>query len=125
MIMLFLLSDRQISSLIGLSLPETGLEHTADIIARKGINTCVTYQTMLICMNITVRDLNEEVFRKFKGKAAERGMKMGVAVTQAMRLFIEKDGARPARKTGHDKPSDWAKGADSTSEEVDSLLYGK
>ena len=43
---------------------------------------------MLICMNITVRDLNEEVFRRFKGKAAERGMRMGVAVTRAMQLFI-------------------------------------
>jgi len=79
---------------------------------------------MLICMNITVRDLNEEVFRKFKGKAAERGMKMGTAVTRAMQLFIEKDPARPAKKTGP-KPLNWGKGADLTSEEVDSLLYGK
>ena len=80
---------------------------------------------MLICMNITVRDLDEGVFRKFKGRAAERGMRMGVAVTQAMQLFIEKDADRQAKKPGSTKPSDWRKGTDSTSKEIDSLLYGK
>jgi hypothetical protein len=74
-------------------------------------------------MNITVRDLNEEVFRKFKGKAAERGMKMGAAVTRAMQLFIEKEVER-ATKKGQAKPSGWGK-ADPTSKEIDSLLYGK
>jgi hypothetical protein len=72
-------------------------------------------------MNITVRDLDEAVFRKFKGKAAERGMKMGVAVSHAMRLFIEKDAAAAKRTTK--KPSSWNK--DSTSKEIDSLLYGQ
>jgi plasmid stability protein len=76
-------------------------------------------------MNITVRDLNEEVFRRFKGKAAERGMKMGAAVTQAMRLFIAQEAQRNTRKAGTIRLSDLTKGRDSTSEEIDSLLYGK
>lgn len=95
-----------------------------DKTARKGIYTCITYQTMLICMNITVRDLNEEVFRRFKGKAAERGLKMGAAVTRAMQLFIAQEARKPGRKAGTIRLSDLTKG-DSTSEEIDSLLYGK
>jgi len=78
----------------------------------------MTYQTMLIRMNITVRDLSEDVFRKFKGKAAERGMKMGTAVAEAMQLFIEKDARKSKRRP--------ARGlADSTSEEIDSLLSAR
>lgn len=80
---------------------------------------------MLICMNITVRDLNEAVFRKFKGKAAERGMKMGAAVTRAMQLFIAQEAQKQVRKAGTIRLSDLTKGSDSTSEEIDSLLYGK
>jgi hypothetical protein len=83
----------------------------------------MTYQTMLICMNVTVRDLNEEVFRKFKGRAAEKGMKMGVAVSHAMRLFIENDLAEPAKKRKQVRPANWVK--DSTNKEIDSLLYGE
>jgi hypothetical protein len=76
-------------------------------------------------MNITVRGLNDEVFRKFKGKAAERGMKMGVAVTVAMRLFIAQEAKKSARKGGTIRLSDLTKGRDATSEEVEALLYGK
>ncbi|MDE1865640.1 MAG: hypothetical protein KGH94_03335 [Candidatus Micrarchaeota archaeon] len=72
-------------------------------------------------MNITVRDLNEEVFRKFKGKAAERGMKMGVAVAHAMRLFLENEVMESKKQIP--KQSKWSR--DSTSKEIDSLLYGE
>jgi hypothetical protein len=50
---------------------------------------------------------------------------MGAAVAQAMQLFIEKDSAAQARKPGQAKPSNWRKGADPTSKEIDALLYGK
>lgn len=80
---------------------------------------------MLIYMNITVRDLNESVFRKFKGKAAERGLKMGAAVTQAMQLFIAQEARKPIRRGDTIRLSDLTKGKDPTSDEIDSLLYGK
>ena len=79
---------------------------------------------MLIRMNITVRDLNEEIFRKFKGKAAERGMKMGTAVAHAMKLFIENEVAVQVKKP-MPKPARWSGARDSTSKEIDSLLYGE
>ncbi len=79
----------------------------------------------MIYMNITVRDLNEAVFRKFKGKAAERGLRMGAAVTQAMQLFIAHEARKPLKRGDTIRLSDLTKGRDSTSDEIDSLLYGK
>jgi hypothetical protein len=78
---------------------------------------------MLICMNVTVRNLNENVFRKFKGRAAERGLKMGEAVTLAMRLFIDNGSRKPGKNEGTIRLSELTRG--SSEEEIDSLLYGK
>lgn len=75
-------------------------------------------------MNITVRDLNEEVFRRFKGKAAERGMRMGVAVTQAMQLFMARDAQRSKRQVLK-RLQERGKPIDATSKEIESLLYGE
>jgi hypothetical protein len=74
-------------------------------------------------MNITVRDLDGDVFRRFKGKAAERGMKMGTAVTQAMQLFIAQGAKRAAKRGGTIRLSELANGE--ADEEIESLLYGK
>lgn len=71
-------------------------------------------------MNVTVRNLDETVFRRFKGKAAERGMKMGTAMSHAMRLFIENGTTSQKRAP---KKQTW--GRDSTNKEIDSLLYGE
>ena len=79
---------------------------------------------MLICMNITVRDLNDEVFRRFKGRAAERGMKMGAAVTQAMQLFIARD-AQKSKRQALKRLQERGKPTDATSKEIESLLYGE
>lgn len=79
---------------------------------------------MLIGMNITVRDLNDEVFRRFKGRAAERGMKMGEAVTQAMQLFIARD-AQKSKRQALKRLQERGKPTDATSKEIESLLYGE
>lgn len=74
-------------------------------------------------MNVTIRDLDDAVFRRFKGKAAERGMKMGEAVTRAMQLYIGMDTKRSAKKGGTIRLSELTKGE--ADEEIDSLLYDK
>ena len=83
----------------------------------------MTYQTLLIYMNVTVRDLDEKVFRRFKGKAAERGMKMGEAVTRAMQLYIGMDAKRQAKKGDTIRLSELTKGESEA--EIDALLYDK
>ena len=41
-------------------------------------------------MNVSVRDVDPKVFRKFKVKTVEVGMKTGTAMTQALKEWAEK-----------------------------------
>ena len=38
---------------------------------------------------LTVRDVDEEAWRKFRAKTEEKGLKTGDALTQAMRIWIK------------------------------------
>ncbi len=75
---------------------------------------------------IGVRDVDEETFRKFRALAIERKMKLGEALTQALRKFLqerEESIKKPIRfkitpvRIGKDKVR-W-------SEEVDDIVYGE
>jgi hypothetical protein len=75
-------------------------------------------------MNITIRGLNESVFRKFKARAVEEGMKLGEALTQAMESWIKQ---RPVKKsmTLLDIESfNWGPGTERSSLEIDKIIYG-
>ena len=77
-------------------------------------------------MNITVRDIDELVFRDFKAEAVRDGTTLGNAFTMAMKLWLEhykKDEKK--RKSLMDLTSfDWGKGTGNSSLEVDDILYG-
>ena len=75
-------------------------------------------------MNITIRDLDERVYRRFKAKAVGEGVKLGDAVTQAMSLWLSETGARPRSKLGEIPSFDWGKGTERSSAEIDGILYG-
>lgn len=74
-----------------------------------------------------IRDIDEDVLRKFKAKAVERRMKMGDALTVAMKKWIrEREKERVSVKALLKmKPFDWGRGTEKTSLEVDEILYGK
>ncbi len=38
---------------------------------------------------LTVRDVDEDAWRKFRAKTAEEGLKTGDAITQAMKIWIK------------------------------------
>ena len=76
---------------------------------------------------LTVRNVNEDVWRRFKAKTAEERLKAGEALTEAMKRWIEEEkaGGKPnpqfllkikTFKIGKKKVR-W-------SEEVDEILYG-
>ncbi len=75
---------------------------------------------------IAIRGIDEKVYRKFKAKTAEEKMKMGSAVTEAMRRWLkEKTIAEPDPRNllkisgiiKTKKKVRW-------SEEIDEILYG-
>ena len=75
---------------------------------------------------ITVRDVDEEVLRKFKAVITVDKMKMGQALTKAMKDWIrqkersERIDSRPFFRV---KPFDWGRGTEKTSREIDDVLY--
>ncbi|MEK6848222.1 MAG: hypothetical protein AABX65_01170 [Nanoarchaeota archaeon] len=76
---------------------------------------------------IAVRDVDREEFRKFKAISIRERLKLGEALTIAMRRFIEE---RVGRKNKGVKsllmlkPFDFGEGSERLSKEVEKILYG-
>ncbi|MEM2902241.1 MAG: hypothetical protein QXO32_05870 [Candidatus Bathyarchaeia archaeon] len=79
----------------------------------------------MLCLNVTVRNLDEDIFRRFKAKAVEKGLKLGEALTQAMEAWVKQSSMRPTGRLSEIKPFNWGEGSEKTSVEVDAILYGK
>lgn len=77
-------------------------------------------------MNVSVRDVDPQVFRKFKAKTVEIGIKTGTAMTQALKEWAEKEKKKKKVKSFFDslKPWDWGAGSEKSSVEIDEVLYG-
>ena len=76
---------------------------------------------------IAVRDVDEETFRKFRAMSVEERMKLGDALTIAMKHWLREEKTKTSRQRsfrGLAKPFDWGKGTEKTSKEVDEILYG-
>ena len=76
-------------------------------------------------MNITVRDLDEVVFKRFKAKAVEEGMKLGEALTQAMEMWIKQRAVKPRASLLDITPFNWGEGTGRVSVQIDQILYGE
>lgn len=85
------------------------------------------FDDMFTIMNITIRDVDEPVFRKFKAESVRKRMKLGNALTNAMMTWLEKEqGKKKVKKHFLDlKPFDWGEGTERSSVEVDEILYAK
>lgn len=84
-----------------------------------------TSMHLMTSMNVTVRGLRESVFRKFKARAVEEGMKLGDAVTQAMDMWIKQRRSKPRLNLLDLEPFDWGKGTKKVSLQIDQILYGE
>ncbi|MEK6899624.1 MAG: hypothetical protein AABX05_00725 [Nanoarchaeota archaeon] len=73
---------------------------------------------------ITVRDVDQEVFREFKAEAIKRGLTLGSALTLAMEKFRAELGSKKQKFTSL-TPISWGKGTEHSSEEIDRILYGE
>ena len=77
---------------------------------------------------LTVRDVDEQEWRRFRAKTAEEGLKTGDALTQAMKLWVkerESQGMKPDPKLLLKvKPITIGRKKVRWSEEIDETLYG-
>ena len=76
---------------------------------------------------ITVRDVDEETFRKFKATSIEERMKLGVALTKAMRHLLDEKKKQKIKLNTRNllKISGIIKTKEKVrwSEEIDKILY--
>ena len=72
-------------------------------------------------MDITIRNLNEEVYRELKAWAAIKGIKIGEAMNLAIRYWLNE--RELGKRNVVPKPSDWGKGTEKLSEEINKYLY--
>ena len=77
---------------------------------------------------LTVRDVDEQEWRRFRARTAEEGLKTGDALTQAMKLWVK---ARESQRMKPDprlllkvKPITIGRKKVRWSEEIDETLYG-
>jgi len=73
---------------------------------------------------ITVRDVDQGVFREFKAEAIKHGLTIGSALTIAMEKFRAELGKKKQKFTSL-KPVSWGKGTEQVSLQVDQILYGE
>jgi hypothetical protein len=75
-------------------------------------------------VNITIRGLDDAVFRRFKAKAVEEGMRIGEAVAQAMQMWLKQRTTKPSASLLELEVFDWGKGTEKLSREIDQVMYG-
>ncbi|MCL4381041.1 MAG: hypothetical protein M1331_01110 [Candidatus Marsarchaeota archaeon] len=77
-------------------------------------------------MNITIRGLQESVFRKFKAKAAEENINLGDAISRAMEVWLNNEKTRTSKARLSDlEITNWGRGTEKSSEEIDKVVYGE
>ncbi len=74
-------------------------------------------------MQVSIKNVEEEVFREFKAESVREGFKVGKALTLAMKMWLENIGRKPKMSLLNFKPRDWGKGTERTSEEIDNIIY--
>ncbi len=74
-----------------------------------------------------IRGIDEETYMKFRERVVAERMKVGVALTLAMKEWLKKERNRKEINPKFLlklKPFDWGKGTERTSKEIDEILYG-
>ncbi len=74
-------------------------------------------------MQISVKDVEEQVFREFRADSVRSGFKVGKALTLAMKFWLEKKEKKPRMSILGLKPKDWGKGTERLSEKIDEVMY--
>ena len=79
---------------------------------------------------VGVRDVDENVLREFKSTAVRRNLRLGVALSLAMRTWLQqgndevkKDNLKRVRALAKVGPFDFGPGSERLSEQVDDIVY--
>lgn len=73
-------------------------------------------------MQLSVRDVDQKIFREFKAGVVREGLNLGKAITLAMQEWLAKTKKHKMSLLDY-KATQWGKGTEKTSEEIDRILY--
>jgi hypothetical protein len=73
-------------------------------------------------IQVTIKGVNDEVFREFKAESVREGLNVGSALTLAMKIWLDK-AKKPKLNFLDLKPWSWGKGTENLSQEIDKVLY--
>lgn len=79
---------------------------------------------------IGVREVDEEIFKKFRARAIEKKLRLGNAITLAMQKWLEdkkqkdKEKLKGVKELLKVKPFDFGLGNERLSTQIDEILYG-
>ena len=75
-------------------------------------------------MDTTIRNIDAELYRKLRSRAALAGMTVGKAVSEAMRAYLARPEPSKTGSLGDLVPEPFPKGNERVSEEIDAIAYG-
>lgn len=76
-------------------------------------------------MDTTIRNLDEDAYRKLKARAALTGKTLGEAVNEAIRAYLAGPGSlERTGSLGELQPRPYPRGNERLSEEIDAVVYG-
>lgn len=74
-------------------------------------------------MQLSVKNVEENVFRDFKAESVREKLHLGKALTLAMRYWLQQQKRIPKRSLLDFKPRRFGKGTERLSEQIDEVLY--
>ena len=74
-------------------------------------------------MQVSIKNVEEGVFREFKAESVREGFKVGKALTFAMKMWLDNKEGKPRMSLLNFKPKNWGKGTERTSEEINNIIY--
>ncbi|MDI6640550.1 MAG: hypothetical protein QMD78_06990 [Methanocellales archaeon] len=74
-------------------------------------------------MDITIRNIDERSYRRLKAMAALEGIPIGAAITQAIKVWLEREKRASDVSLLDMKPVSFGKENARLSEEIDEILY--
>ena len=77
-------------------------------------------------MDITIREVDEELYRQAKARAALMGATVGCVVNMALERWLGEDSEKKSRRSIAEllEPIPFGKGSEHLSERIDDILYG-
>ncbi len=76
-------------------------------------------------MDRTIRNLDEDIYRQLKARAALAGTTVGELINEAIRAWLARPAGLPRRRSLADlRPQPYPDGNENLSEDIDAVVYG-